>query len=86
MRSGHLSTYLISGQTVTSQSDEEYLVKNGSFTTHDSSQPDFHLNAQSVRIYQNDRVIFKNVTFYIGKVPVFGGPIFTNRSTALSVT
>ena len=27
-----------------------------------------------MRIYQNDRVIFKNVTFYIGKVPVFWWP------------
>lgn len=66
--------YLLSGQTVTSQSDEEYQIQHGSFTTHDSSQPDFHLNAQSVRVYQNDRIIFKNVTFYIGKVPVFWWP------------
>jgi LPS-assembly protein len=73
MRSGTYP-YLFSGQTVTSASDEEYIVKNGSFTTHDASQPDFHLNAQTVRIYQNDRVIFKNVTFYVGQVPVFWWP------------
>ena len=54
MRSGTYP-YLLSGKTVTSDSDEEYTIKNGSFTTDDSSQPDFHLNAQSVRIYQNDR-------------------------------
>ncbi len=73
MRSGTYP-YLLSGRTVTSVSDEEYTVKNGSFTTDDAEHPDFHLNAQSVRIYQNDRVIFKNVTFYIGKVPVFWWP------------
>ena len=73
MRSGTYP-YLLSGKTVTSDSDEEYTIKNGSFTTDDSSQPDFHLNAQSVRIYQNDRVIFKNVTFYIGQTPVFWWP------------
>ena len=50
------------------------MIKNGSFTTHDSSQPDFHLNAQSVRIYQNDRVVFKNVTFYVGQTPIFWWP------------
>jgi LPS-assembly protein len=66
--------YLMSGRTVTSSSDEEYVIKDGTFTTHDSSQPDFHFNAQSVRIYQNDRVIFKGVTFYIGKTPVFWWP------------
>ena len=73
MRSGTYP-YLISGRTVTSASDEEYTVKNGSFTTDDSAQPDFHLNAQKVRIYQNDRVIFKNVTFYVGQTPVFWWP------------
>jgi hypothetical protein len=44
MRSGTYP-YLLSGKTVTSDSDEEYTIKNGSFTTDDSSQPDFHLNA-----------------------------------------
>ena len=73
MRSGTYP-YLLAGQTVTSASDEEYQIKHGSFTTHDAAQPDFHLNAQSVRIYQNDRVIFKYVTFYIGKVPIFWWP------------
>ncbi|HEY3662985.1 MAG TPA: LPS assembly protein LptD [Chthoniobacterales bacterium] len=73
MRSGTYP-YLMTGRTVTSASDEEYKVKSGSFTTDDSEHPDFHLNAQSVRIYQNDRVIFKNVTFYIGQVPVFWWP------------
>ncbi|MEO5719055.1 MAG: hypothetical protein ABIR29_10835, partial [Chthoniobacterales bacterium] len=73
MRSG-THPYLLSGQTVTSASDEEYTVSKGTFTTDDSEHPDFHLNAQSVRIYQNDRVIFKNVTFYIGQVPIFWWP------------
>ncbi|MEO7167662.1 MAG: hypothetical protein ABI016_11570 [Chthoniobacterales bacterium] len=66
--------YLISGQKVTSESDDHYTVQNGSFTTHDAEKPDFHLQAQSVRIYQNDRVIFKNVTFYVGKIPIFWWP------------
>jgi lipopolysaccharide assembly outer membrane protein LptD (OstA) len=73
MRSGTYP-YLLSGENVTSESDEEYTVKHGSFTTHDVEHPDFHLNAQSVRIYQNDRVIFKYVTFYVGKVPIFWWP------------
>ena len=66
--------YLMSGQTVTSSSDAEYDVKHGTFTTHDSAQPDFHLNAQTVRIYPDDHVILKDVTLYIGKVPVFWWP------------
>ncbi|HXA09145.1 MAG TPA: LPS assembly protein LptD [Chthoniobacterales bacterium] len=73
MRSGTFP-YLISGKTVNSDSDQEYLVKNGTFTTHDAAQPDFHMSAQSVRIYENDRVIFKSVTFYVGQIPVFWWP------------
>ncbi len=73
MRSGTYP-YLLSGETVTSASDEEYQIKHGGFTTHDAAEPDFHLNAHSVRIYENDRVILKNVTFYVGKVPIFWWP------------
>ena len=73
MRSGTYP-YLITGRNVSSPSDEAYTVQNGSFTTHDAEQPDFHLNAQSVRIYPDDRVVLKNVTFYIGQTPVFWWP------------
>jgi lipopolysaccharide export system protein LptA len=66
--------YLIAGKSVTSASDEQYMVKNGTFTTHDSEKPDFHLNAHTVRIYPDDRVVLKNVTFYIGQTPVFWWP------------
>ncbi len=73
MRSGTYP-YLVEGQAVQSASDDKYEIKNGTFTTHDSEKPDFHLNAQSVRIYPDDRVVMKNVTFYIGQVPVFWFP------------
>ncbi len=66
--------YLMSGENVTSQSDQEYTVQHGSFTTHDMEKPDFHLNAKTTRIYPDDRIIFKDVTFYIGQVPVFWWP------------
>ncbi len=73
MRSGTYP-YLISGQTVDSTSDTEYKIKNGTFTTDDTAQPDFQLKARGMRIYPDDRVIFRNVTFYVGKVPIFWWP------------
>nr|MBA3544633.1 LPS-assembly protein LptD [Chthoniobacterales bacterium] len=73
MRSGSYP-YLLTGHAVSSSSDEQYEIKNGSFTTHDSEKPDFHLNAKSVRIYPDDRVVLKYVTFYIGQVPIFWWP------------
>ncbi|MDP9254672.1 MAG: LPS assembly protein LptD [Verrucomicrobiota bacterium] len=68
------SPYLVGGENVTSISEGAFLVSKGSFTTHDSSNPDFRLQAKSMRIYERDRVIFQNVTFYIRSVPVFWWP------------
>lgn len=67
--------YLVSGEEITSGATEgEYTIRNGVFTTHDSDHPDFELRARKVRVYEGDRVIFQNVTLYIGKVPVFWWP------------
>jgi LPS-assembly protein len=66
--------YLVAGNTLQLFPDGHYEVVNGNFTTDDSSEPDFHIHANKVRIYENDRVIFQNVTFYVGKVPIFWWP------------
>ena len=47
---------------------------NAVMTTSDSSKPDYYLKAKSVRIYPHDRVIFSNVTVYVGKTPIFWYP------------
>lgn len=73
MRSGTYP-YLVSGETIDSTSDAEYKITDGTFTTDDREQPDFQLKARGVRIYPDDRVIFRNVTFYVGKVPIFWWP------------
>jgi hypothetical protein len=66
--------YLVSGSNVTTISEGAFLVKKGAFTTHDSSNPDFRLQAKTVRVYENDRVIFQNATFYVRNIPVFWWP------------
>ncbi|MBV9007934.1 MAG: LPS-assembly protein LptD [Verrucomicrobia bacterium] len=66
--------YLVSGQTLQAFADNHVVVQDGIFTTDDASNPNFHLRAHKVRIYENDRVIFQNVTFYIGNIPVFWWP------------
>ena len=66
--------YFVNGEKFVNFSDGHSVVENGDFTTDDSSNPDFHFHAHKVRIYENDRVVFQNVTFYIGKVPVFWWP------------
>ena len=66
--------YFLKGGNVTSTSDNGYLVQGGNFTTNDTARPDFHLHAQKIRFYEDDRVIFQYVTAYIGNVPIFWWP------------
>ncbi len=66
--------YYLSGDRISTISENAKLVQTGSFTTHDSSNPDFQIRATTVRVYEGDRVILKNATFYVGKVPIFYWP------------
>jgi lipopolysaccharide export system protein LptA len=66
--------YFVAGKSLQAFEDGHYEVLNGDFTTDDSDNPDLHLHAHTFRIYENDRVVFQNVIFYIGKVPVFWWP------------
>lgn len=66
--------YFLSGQDVNETSANVYRVEGATFTTDDSPRPDFHLRARTVRVYENDHVVFQNVTFYIGNVPLFWWP------------
>jgi lipopolysaccharide export system protein LptA len=79
--------YFLSGANVTSISDNGYLVRDGTFTTHDSAKPDFHLHARKIRIYEGDRVIFQYVTAYVGNVPIFWWPyLYQSLDNAFSFT
>jgi len=66
--------YLVAGDKVTTISEGAFMVSRGAFTTHDSDKPDFRLQAKTMRVYENDRVIFSNVTFYVRNVPIFWWP------------
>ncbi|HEV2045134.1 MAG TPA: LPS assembly protein LptD [Chthoniobacterales bacterium] len=79
--------YFLRGEKVTEVSENVYRVENASFTTHDSPKPDFHLRARTVRVYENDHVVFQNVTFYVGNVPVFWWPyMYQSLDDAFSFT
>ena len=79
--------YFVNGEKFVNFSDGHSVVENGDFTTADSSNPDFHFHAHKVRVYENDRVVFQNVTFYIGKVPVFWWPyLYQSLNDAFSFT
>jgi LPS-assembly protein len=66
--------FLLGGDRISTIGERARLVQKGAFTTHDSAKPDFQIRATTVRIYEGDRVVMKNATFYIGRVPVFYWP------------
>lgn len=66
--------YLVGGDKVSTISENAFLVSKGSFTTHDSSNPDFRLQSKTIRVYEHDRIVFQNVTFYVRNVPIFWWP------------
>ncbi|MEP6602377.1 MAG: LPS assembly protein LptD [Spartobacteria bacterium] len=72
--------YFVSGAKISSLSEQNaYLIENGTFTTHDAPTSDFHLRARTVRVYENDHVVFQNVTFFVGRVPIFWWPYVYQR-------
>jgi hypothetical protein len=79
--------YFLSGQNVTQTSQNAYRVENATFTTADAPNPDFHLHARTVRVYENDHVVFRDVTFYVENVPVFWWPyLYQSLNDAFNFT
>jgi LPS-assembly protein len=64
----------MTGSNLTSFNENEYKIYDGTFTTSDSSQPDYYVRAKGIRIYPNDRIIFTNATAFVKGIPVFWFP------------
>ena len=71
---GETLPFRFAGESFSTLGSNAYLVKDGIFTTSDSSKPDYYLRAKTVRIYPHDRVVFTNVKLYVGRTPVFWYP------------
>jgi lipopolysaccharide assembly outer membrane protein LptD (OstA) len=71
---GDFYPFRFSAESVSSIGKGAYLVKDSSFTTSDSSIPDYQLRAKSARIYTGQRIIMRDVTLYVGNLPVFWWP------------
>lgn len=86
---GDFYPFKFSGDTLSSLGGNSFQVGNATFTTSDSSKPDYHIRARSVRIYPNDRIVFSNVTLFVGRTPVFWWPYLfqsLKRDTSFSFT
>ncbi len=86
---GEFTPFRFGGRTMSTIGTNQYHVKDGIFTTSDSSKPDYHLRARTVRIYAKDRVIFSNVTLFVGRTPVFWFPYLyqsLDREVSFTIT
>lgn len=63
----------VTGQRVTG-TDELMHIDTGTITTCDLDAPHFHLQAKSIEIYPDEKIIVKHVVYYEGKVPLFYWP------------
>ncbi|MFA7343310.1 MAG: hypothetical protein WC003_03295 [Terrimicrobiaceae bacterium] len=77
--SGSHSPLLFHAFNFRAMSQTEFRVRDGSMTTDDNSQPNFHVKSRSMRVYTDSRVVFSNSTVYIGETPIFWFPyLFAN--------
>ena len=63
------------GGELTAWGQERLEIKEGSFTTSDSSAPGYSIRAGSVTVVKDKSITYRNVRLYIGNVPVFWVPI-----------
>lgn len=71
---GEFTPFRFAGDSLSSLGNNAYLIKDGIFTTSDNSKADYYVKAKSIRVYPNDRVIFSDVTLYVGRTPIFWFP------------
>jgi len=86
---GDFPPFRFAGGSLNTLGDNAYFVKDGLFTTSDSSKPDYVLRAKTVRIYPKDRIVFTNVRLYIGRTPVFWFPYLhqsLNKEQGFTIT
>ncbi|MDB6175261.1 MAG: lptD [Chthoniobacteraceae bacterium] len=71
---GEFFPFKFAGDSLNTLGPKGYLVKNGIFTTSDSSRPDYSIRARTVKVYPKDHIVFSNVKVFIGRTQVFWFP------------
>ncbi|TET45462.1 LPS-assembly protein LptD, partial [Candidatus Aerophobetes bacterium] len=54
-------------------------LKDASFTSCDLSHPHYNVKARQVKIYLEEEIIMRNVTFYLGNIPLYWTPFVIRR-------
>ena len=54
-------------------------LEDASFTTCNLSHPHYNVKARQVKIYLEEEIIMRNVTFYLGNIPLYWTPFVIRR-------
>ena len=71
---GEFTPFRFAGDSLSTLGNNGYLIKDGIFSTSDNSKPDYYIKAKTIRVYPKDRVVFSDVTLYVGRTPIFWFP------------
>ncbi|MDF7801015.1 hypothetical protein P4C99_16180 [Pontiellaceae bacterium B1224] len=77
---------LMSVDQVERVSTNEYMLQGASFTTCPKDHPHFHVRAKEARLVDEEYLIAKGVTVYVGHVPVFYVPYWRQKLTKSIIT
>ena len=77
--SSFLYPFYVKAQSSRRVSEEEYLLQNAVFTTCEGENPKSHFTASSVRLVPGRRIYAKHVFVYVGDVPVFYAPFWSQN-------
>lgn len=65
-----------SGGLLRKEVENEFLVRNGRYTTCENPEPHFHFASKSMKLVTEDKVFARPVVLYIESLPLFGLPYF----------
>lgn len=70
--------YFGKGETAKKVSDAEFIIQRGHMTTCNYDNPHYRISSKKIDFFPNDKVLTKNNTVYIGKVPLAHTPQYNH--------
>ena len=70
---GRVENEFVSGEAI-SMFPDKYTINNGTMTKCPAKIPDYHISADKIEIWPNDKMIAYNAKFWIGKTVIFAMP------------
>ena len=68
--------WYVKARQFTKITPNEYLLRDGSFTTCDLASPHYRFTAKRIKVYPGDRLVAYHAVFYAGKIPLMYLPFY----------